>query len=247
MKVKEVAELTGVSVRTLHHYDQIGLLSPDTTTDAGYRIYSAENIDMLQQILFFKALGFSLAKIKNIMHDRDFNRLDALQLQKEMLLEKRAQVNQMISMIEQTIQHEKGVIHMSQKDKFTGFTFGENKYEAEARKRWGNEAIDATKQTINKMSKDDKKANEAKMNDIFRSLANLLEQAPHDEQVQTLIQTWHQFLNNTTGYHYSLDAFQGLGQMYVADERFTKNIDQFGDGLAQFMSDAIAVYVKNNK
>lgn len=247
MKVKEVAELTGVSVRTLHHYDQIGLLSPDETTDAGYRKYSAKNIDMLQQILFFKALGFSLAKIKNIIHDKHFNRLDALKLQKNMLLEKREHVNQIITMIEQTIQHEQGVIHMSQKDKFTGFTFGENKYEAEARERWGNDVIDTTKQTINSMSKDDKRANDAKMNDIFRSLANLMEHSPHNEAVQTLIQTWHQFLNDTTGHQYSLDAFQGLGQMYVTDERFTKNIDQFGDGLAQFMCEAIGVYVQNNK
>src|SRR5699024_6945819 len=117
----------------------------------------------------------------------------------------------------------------------------------EARERWGNDVIDTTEENINKLSENDKKLKEAKMNDIFRSLANLIEQDPHEEQVQTLIQTWHQFLNETTGYHYSFDAFQGLGQMYVADERFTKNIDQFGNGLAQFMCDAINVYVNKNK
>lgn len=134
---------------------------------------------------------------------------------------------------------------MSQKDKFTGFTLGENKYEAEARERWGNAAIDTSNEKISSMSADDKTRNEAKMNDIFRSLANLMNQSASDDQVQILIQAWHQFLNDTTGYHYSLEAFQGLGQMYVADERFTNNIDQFGDGLAQFMCDAINIYVKN--
>lgn len=244
MKVKEVAELTGVSIRTLHYYDQIGLLSPDETSAAGYRMYSTNNINTLQQILFFKALGFSLANIKHIMQDKHFNRLEALKQQKDMLLEKQNHVNQMITMIEHTIQHEQGVIHMSQEEKFTGFTFGENKYEAEARKRWGNDAMNTTKQTINSMSTDEQKTKEAKMNDLFRSLAHLMEEAPDDKEVQTLIQTWHQFLIDTTGYHYSLDAFQGLGQMYVADERFTKNIDQFGEGLAQFMCEAINVYVQ---
>ncbi|MFP3821825.1 MerR family transcriptional regulator, partial [Bacillus sp. SIMBA_008] len=87
--VKEVADLIGVSIRTLHHYDQIGLLTPQETTDSGYRLYSEENLEQLQQILFFKELDFSLKEIKEIITNPSFNRREAFILQKKMLIEKR--------------------------------------------------------------------------------------------------------------------------------------------------------------
>ena len=90
MKVKEIADLVGISVRTLHHYDEIGLLIPEKTTDAGYRVYSDKNLETLQQILFFKELGFPLKKIKEIIDSPSFDRQEALELQHKMLLEKRA-------------------------------------------------------------------------------------------------------------------------------------------------------------
>ncbi len=96
MKVKEVADLIGISVRTLHYYDEIGLLSPDKTTEAGYRIYSEKNLETLQQILFFKELGFSLKKIKEILDSPTFERQEALKLQHKMLLEKRSRLDKMI-------------------------------------------------------------------------------------------------------------------------------------------------------
>ena len=96
MKVKEVAELVGVSIRTLHHYDQIGLLTPKEITDSGYRLYSEENLETLQQILFFKELGFTLKEIKKIINSPLFNRQEALILQRKMLIEKRNKVDKMI-------------------------------------------------------------------------------------------------------------------------------------------------------
>ncbi|ASB67653.1 Mercuric resistance operon regulatory protein [Bacillus velezensis] len=100
MKVKEVAELIGVSIQTLHHYDQIGLLTPQETTDSGYRLYSEENLEQLQQILFFKELDFSLKEIKEIINSPSFNRREALLLQKKMLIEKRNRVDKMIETID---------------------------------------------------------------------------------------------------------------------------------------------------
>src|SRR5690625_4451161 len=96
MKVKEVAELVGVSIRTLHHYDQIGLLTPKEITDSGYRLYSEENLETLQQILFFKELGFALKEIKKIINSPSFNRQEALILQRKMLIEKRNKVDKML-------------------------------------------------------------------------------------------------------------------------------------------------------
>src|SRR5690625_2729445 len=117
MKVKEVAELVGISVRTLHHYDEIGLLKPSTTTDAGYRLYSQENLETLQQIIFFKELGFPLKEIKSIIYHPSFDRKEALILHKKMLIEKRNRYNQMIHTIDKTIQHMMGEMEMSNEER----------------------------------------------------------------------------------------------------------------------------------
>jgi DNA-binding transcriptional MerR regulator len=238
MKVKEVADLVGISVRTLHHYDEVGLLTPDETTESGYRLYSNENLETLQQILFFKELGFPLKKIKEIINSPSFDREEALELHRKMLLEKRSRLDQMIATIEKTIKHSKGEIHMSNEEKFEGFDFSYNPYEEEARERWGDKAVD------NANAKFGKKEQDA-MNTIYRNLAAIRNVSPESGEAQAAIKEWYAFLNKIGTY--SLDAFKGLGQMYVDDERFTKNIDKFGEGLAEFMRDAMAVYAGKNK
>lgn len=119
-RVKEVAELTGVSVRTLHYYDEIGLLTP-ATTEAGYRLYSKDDLEKLQQILFFRALDFSLKKIKTILEEPDFDRMEALNYQKEILHEKKQRLDKMITMIDKTIQNVKGERSMTDQERFAGF------------------------------------------------------------------------------------------------------------------------------
>lgn len=241
MKVKEVADLVGISVRTLHHYDEIGLLIPDETNESGYRLYSNQNLEMLQQILFFKELGFPLKKIKEIINSPSFDRKEALMLHRKMLLEKRSRLDKVIATIDKTIQHSKGEIHMTNKEKFEGFDFSHNPYEQEARERWGNEAVDQANQAAAGMPKE----KQEEYNAIYRKLATLRHDSPESEQSQEAIQEWYNYLQNFG--HYSLDAFKGLGQMYVDDERFTKNIDQFGEGLAKFMRDAMAFYAERGK
>ncbi|WP_257348687.1 MerR family transcriptional regulator [Pseudalkalibacillus decolorationis] len=245
LRVKEVADLVGISVRTLHHYDEIGLLTPDETTESGYRLYSDENLETLQQILFFKELSFPLKKIIEIISSPSFDRQEALELHRKMLLEKRSRLDKMITTIDNTIQHTKGEIQMSNKAKFEGFDFSHNPYEKEARERWGDEAVDQSNAKINNMTKDQQKVMGDEMNAIYRKLADLRNGSPDSEEAQAAIKEWYEFLNNMGDY--SLDAFKGLGQMYVDDERFTKNIDQFGEGLAKFMRDTMAVYADNNK
>lgn len=241
MKVKEVADLVGISVRTLHHYDEIGLLTPEETTESGYRLYSNDNLETLQQILFFKELGFPLKKIKEIINDPSFNREEALVLHRKMLLEKRSRLDKVIATIDKTIQHSRGEIHMTNKEKFEGFDFSQNPYEQEARERWGNEAVDKANKTATNMTRE----KQEEYNAIYRKLAALRNDSPESEQAQKAIKEWYDYLQNFG--HYSLDAFKGLGQMYVDDERFTKNIDQFGEGLAEFMRNAMAVYADRNK
>ncbi|MGM7634956.1 MerR family transcriptional regulator [Bacillus sp. Hm123] len=245
MRVKEVSDLVGVSVRTLHHYDEIGLLVPDEVTEAGYRVYSNDNLETLQQILFFRELDFPLKKIKEVINSPSFDREEALRLHRKMLLEKRQRIDQMLGTIDQTIQHMKGEIKMSNKDKFAGFDFSDNPYEQEARERWGDQAVDESKKKIGNMTKDEQKEMSKEWDAIYKKLAALRHHSPATQEAQEAIKEWYDFLNKMG--NYSLEAFKGLGQMYVDDERFTKNIDQYGEGLARFMRDAMAVYADNNK
>ncbi|WP_158737225.1 MerR family transcriptional regulator [Alteribacillus sp. YIM 98480] len=245
MKIKELADLVGISVRTLHHYDEIGLFKPEKTTASGHRLYSVDDLEILQQILFYKELGFPLKKIKQIIHSPDFDRQEALELHRKTLLEKSRRINRMLELVEKTIQHSKGEIRMSNKEKFEGFDFSHNPYEQEARERWGDRAVDNSNTKIRNMSKKEQKNLEEEMRFIYRNLADLRHQPPSSQEAQSAIHKWFKWLN-TIG-DYSLEAFKGLGQLYVDDKRFTKNIDQFGEGLALFMRDAMAVYADNNQ
>ncbi|MCA0987164.1 MerR family transcriptional regulator [Guptibacillus algicola] len=239
MKVKEVADLVGISVRTLHHYDEIGLLRPETT-EAGYRMYSERDLETLQQILFFKELGFSLKEIQKILEDPAFDRKEALELQRKMLVEKRSHVDHMITTIDKTIKQMLGEIEMTNKEKFEGMNFDHNPYEEEARRRWGDEKVDESNNKIKGMSKEDKKKLSEEWDGIYTRLAKLRHGSPDSAEAQEAIHEWYEFLNHFGQYSY--EAFRGLGQMYVDDERFTKNIDNYGEGLAIFMRDAMAVY-----
>lgn len=246
MKVKEVAELVGISVRTLHYYDKIGLLKPSETTEAGYRLYTQENIEMLQQILFFRALDFPLKEIKKIIHNPAFERKKALELQRKMLIEKRNRYDEMIETIDKTIKSMKGEIEMTNEERFKGINFKHNPYEDEARKLWGDKAVDDANQHVNKLSDKEQAALAKKWDEIFTKLASLRDKDPQSDEAQEGIKEWYNFLNSSF-YHYSLEAFAGLGEMYVQDERFTKNIDKYGEGLAKFMSEAMKVFAERNK
>ncbi len=240
MKIKEVADLVGISVRTLHHYDEIGLLTPEKTTEAGYRIYSKENLELLQQILFFRELGFPLKKIKEIIHAPTFDKEEALKMHRSRLLNKKDQIDQLISTIDKTLLTMKGEMDMSDKEKFSGFDFSNNPYEEEARQRWGDKAVDDANEKLKSKSTEELKEFQDKFNDIYRKLAEIRHEAPDSDIAQARIHDWFVFLNAFG--NYSKEAFKGLGEMYVYDERFTKNIDQFGEGLAVFMRDAMAIY-----
>ena len=246
MFVKEVAHVSGVSVRTLHHYDAIGLLVPSTTTESGYRVYSNSDLATLQQILFFKELGFPLKEIKRIIMDEQFNQLEALEMQRNLLYEKTAKFHEMIQTIDETIDSMKGDQQMTNEARFKSFRDEGRKYEQEARERWGNAAIDESHHKLGALSNKDGAELMEQWDVLMKRMAKLIGQPTESQEVQTAIGDWHQFLNNNF-YTYSYEAFQGLGQMYVADERFRENMNQYGVGLAEFMSEAIEVYVSERK
>lgn len=240
-KIKELANLAGVSVRALHHYDEIGLLVP-RKNEAGYRLYDEKNLEDLQQILFFRELDFSLKRIGALLSDPGFDREKALRLQRQMLMERRARMDQLIHTIDRTLQNRKGEIEMTDKEKFKGFDFTKgNPYEAEAKQKWGTKAVEDAAGRIK--GREQELGDE--MNRLFFELAELRHLAPDSSEAQAAIEKYYAYL--MTIHPYTPEAFEGLGQMYVADERFTRNIDQFGEGLARFLCDAMGVYAQKLK
>lgn len=238
MKISELASIANVSKRTLHYYDEIGLLTPTHIDENGYRIYSEQNIDQLQQILFFRQLDMPLKQIKQLIEDPTYDATEALHVHKQILLQKRKKLDELMRTIDKTIDHMKGMTKMSHQEKFTGFDFSENPYEKEARKMYGNEAV-------NQANKQFTPAFGVEMNDLFKELAALRHLDVKEEEVQTKIANWYNMLNQIGTYTY--EAFASLGEMYVLDERFTANIDQFGEGLAAWMAEAMKVFANEQQ
>ncbi len=246
MNSKEVAKISGVSVRTLHHYDELGLLIPRRHPDNGYRQYSQADLDKLQQILFFRECGFALEKIKSIVADPTFDPLEAFLLQKKALLYEKARIEQMLVTLEKSIQEVRGERKMQKKEKFEGFDFSKNPYEEEARERWGDEAVDRSQSHLNKMDKNQQQKLGEDMNGLFQELADISHLDPASEEVQTEMQKMFEFFNSSFGYAYSYEAFAGLGRMYIDDERFKENIDKFRPGLSEFLAEAMKSFAEKN-
>lgn len=169
MNTNEVAGLTGISVRTLHHYDKIGLLCPGRNPENGYREYGEGDLDRLQQILFFKECGFSLANIQKLLSSPSFDREKAFALQRKVLLHEKERIDAMLNTLDKTMRSMKGEITMTQKEKFSGFDMSHNPYETEARRLWGNEAVDQSSAHISAMSADEKDAVSKGMNAFSRN------------------------------------------------------------------------------
>lgn len=250
-KVNEVSKLSGVSIRMLHHYDKIGLLVPSEKTEKNYRLYSEDDIKRLYQILIFKELEFQLKDIKDILDDESFDREKALRLQRELIVKKKERMEKIIISIDEVVDNMGGNNNMSKKD-FEGFNYEEIKahkeqYDEETKKRYGkSNAYKECNEKTSNYSKGDWESISKEADTIYRNLEKLMDRDPADEEVQILIQNWRDHITNNF-YDCKIEIFRGLALMYVADERFTKNIDKYGEGLAQFLSDAMSVYCDKNQ
>ncbi len=236
--VNEVSKLTGVSVRTLHHYDAIGLLKPTKVTEAGYRMYDDAEISRLQSILLFRELQFPLKEIKTILDSPDFDYTEALTQQIELLELQYKRIGKLISFAREI--KDKGVTTMS----FKIFDKSEiEQYKAEVKAKWGD--TQAYKDFEQKAAtQSDLKYNEIanRLLTMFAEIGILRNLSPSANEVQEKIAALQKFI--TDNYYTCTDEIlNGLGQMYVGDERFKKNIDKAGgDGTAKFVSQAISVY-----
>lgn len=242
MTVGEVAHTAGVSVRTLHHYDEIGLLEPTGRTEAGYRLYEHDDLATLQQIMFFRELGFGLPEIGRIMHDPAFDRAEALRMQREMLEAKSAQLAHMIDAVDAAIVSTQRGTTMAKEDMFEVFgEFDPSEYEEEVQERWGNtDAYKESARRTRRYTKEDWKRFKTESEEINTDAAALMDEgaAPTDpramdvaERARLQIDTWF--------YPCSHEMHVGLAEMYIADPRFTATYEKIHVGMAQWWHDAI--------
>lgn len=238
-RVKDVARITGLTVRALHHYDAIGLLSPKRRTDAGYRLYSDDDLLTLQQILIHRELGLALDKIKAILSDPNFDRRAALQHQRKQLQARAEHTQAMLRAVDAAIAAESGAHTMNTSDIFDGFD--PSKHQAEAERRWGGtEQWTQSAQRTGAYTKDDWAKIKAETIALLDRVATLLATgvAPTDVAAMELAEE-HRLQIDRFYYTCSHAIHRGLAQMYIADARFADNLDKHGDGVAAFLSAAI--------
>lgn len=247
LSVHEVAELAGTTTRTLHYYDEIGLLKPALVTDAGYRQYSKENLLHLQEILFLREVGFALKEIKELMASPGYDAREALKKHLEVLEAQKDRINGLIALVKDRI---------SGKENISFEEFSEEKI-MELKEQYRGEVIERYKGTKSFeefeerfSGKSQKKQNEQWQNflmtaqDIFGRLALYEGKSPKLSKVQQLVAEWKEYINE---HFYSCDEkmLSCLGELYVSDERFAAYINQFGKGnLAEFFRKAIFEYCK---
>jgi len=241
MKINEVALLANISVRTLHYYDQINLLKPSKINKSGYRVYDENCLKKLKQILLLKEIGLNLNEIKKVLEMEAWDNNKAFSLQKTVLEKKRDRLNELIRLVDEYIKGEK---RMSFKE-FNTKEMDEikAKYRDEVEDKWGNsKAMQQFKDR--KYSKEELAKVVNKTNKIFYSFSLINQTLPESKEAQALVSQLQLHFNT---YYYECDnAFlQQLGDMYVNDERYKKNLDKYGEGTALFISKAINAYCKN--
>ncbi|WP_127575432.1 MerR family transcriptional regulator [Paenibacillus barengoltzii] len=250
--IQKLGNLAGVSTRTLRYYDEIGLLKPARTNSSGYRIYGRREVDLLQQILFYRELGLSLEDIRSIVTDPGFDGTRALREHRNQLLDKRKQLDALIANVEKTIASHEGRITMQDQEKFEGFKKqlideNERKYGSETREKYGDDKVEKSNQKLMNMTQEEYAKVTQLENEVKVALAEAMKTGdPAGELAQKaadLHKQWLTFYWN----EYSKEAHAGLAQMYVDDERFKAYYDKDQPGAAEFLRDAIQIYTGMKK
>ncbi len=242
MNIGEFARLCGVSVRTVRYYHRIGLLPPaDVDGNSGYRHYDRECLLRMQEILFYRELDFPLRDIARILSCSDEERTRTFAAQRDMLILKKQRTQRLIDALDSALKGE--AINMNIFDS-SELDTQRRAYAQEARERWGG--TEAYRESEEKLAG----RTAAQQGEVIAGMDALMEEfarcmaggaAPGDDSAQQLVERWRDYI---TQHFYSCtkEILAGLGQMYIADERFCENIDRHGEGTARFMSEAIAIY-----
>ncbi len=242
MLIKEFADFAGVSVRTLHYYDEIELLKPAIVDEqTGYRYYDEKSFERMQEILFYRELDFSLKSICSILSSPDYNKDKAMEEQKRLLILKKQRLERIIEALDA---YQKGENVMKAFDN-KEFEAARKQYEEEAKEKWGKTA--AYSEYVEKAkdySKDKQNEIIAGMQDILKEFALCMQDGakPESTQAKELVKRLQAYIT-ANYYTCTNEILAGLGKMYVADERFKKNMDRHAEGTAEYVSEAISRYV----
>ncbi|MBI9094802.1 MAG: MerR family transcriptional regulator [Sphaerochaeta sp.] len=243
LPIGELAQYAGISKRTLRYYDEIGLLKPKKKSPSGYRLYGKEEVNRLQQILFFRELDFDLDTTKAILDDPQFDRIQALEEHMQRLVEKQRHIQNLLLNVEKSLQEARGVTSMSDEEKFEGFKKelikrNEQAYGKEARKKYGNEEVEASQAKLMRMSEE----SFAEFDQLGKEILKKLEKAektkdPGSGLAQEVARLHKQWLLYTWA-NYTKEAHANLAQRYVDDPRFGEHYQ----GRAEFLRDAIQIF-----
>ena len=249
--INKLAKMAGISTRTLRYYDECALLSPRRINSNGYRLYGQPEIDRLQQILFYRELGFGLSEIGQILSAVDFSPLTALRSHLTALQEKRDRISILIQNVEKSIQSMEGEIIMNNTEKFEGFKQclidnNERQYGGEIRERFGNDTIDRSNANLKGLTQEQYEAYERLTQELNETLKAAFTQSdPASPLAQRACQLHKEWLCVfwPEGM-YSKEAHLGLAQSYVDDERFKAYYDNIAPGLAMFLLDAVWIFCR---
>lgn len=242
MHIKEFAVMTGVSVRTLHYYDEIGLLKPAfTDKDNSYRYYDEISLERMFEIMFLRELDFPLKSIKDILSSPSYDRQEAFRKQKELLITKKKRIENLIDSLEKA--EKEGRYNMSAFNK-SDYEAKRNQYEKEAREKWGN--TEAYKQSAEKTAgytQEKWQSTTDGLDEIMGEFSATMKKGftPDSLEATTLAQKLQKYITDNF-YDCSKEILSGLGEMYVLDERFKANIDKHGEGTAEFIRSTVKYY-----
>jgi MerR family transcriptional regulator, thiopeptide resistance regulator len=245
--IKRLAEMAGVSVRTLHHYDAIGLVVPGSRSASGYRLYEEEELLRLQAVLFYRELDMSLDEIGRLLDEPGSDPIAALETQRRLLAAQAGRLARLIDTVDRTIGRLKGESMLSDEELYEGFEKGEiERIKAEARERWGDtEAYAESQRRVGKMTKADLARVRAEGEAIDTAVASALASGedPASAPVQALMARKFEHLRSF--YEPSKELFAGLGRMYVEDERFRARYELIAPGLADYLRRAMETYAEH--
>jgi DNA-binding transcriptional MerR regulator len=239
--VGRVADLSGVTIRTLHHYDEIGLLSPSGRSAAGYRLYEDSDLERLRRILFYRELGFDLTEISAIIDDPRTDALGHLRRQRGLLAERIGRLSAMVEAIDYEMEARTMDIRLTPEERFEVFgEFRPEDHAEEAERRWGEtDSYKESNRRVSAYKKEDWQRLKAEEEEIRNRLAAAFESglAPDSEEATTAAEAHRQHISRWF-YECSHEMHRGLTDMYVSDERFRSNYDATSPGLAAFIKEA---------
>ena len=250
--VQKLGKLAGISTRTLRYYDEIGILKPARISSSRYRIYGQNEVERLQQILFYRELGIKLETIKDIATSPTFDGAKALKEHRTELLDKRAQLDLLIANVEKTISSTEGRMTMSNNEKFEGFKQkmvddNEKKYGKEIREKYGDDTINKSNAKVKNMTQEQYDEVTRLAEEVTTTLAEAFKTGDPASDLAQKAADLHKQWPTFYWKEYSQEAHTGLAQMYVDDERFTAYYDKEVPGTAAFLRDAVHIYTGMKK